>query len=224
MFKGFAVSKEQYTEPKRGYGWLIGVPLAILVKYGVPVFVVGFIWYSVSESRNGLEYEETLMGRVGQADVDKAFSHEGIFLLHAEHCYLDEDVRFDVRRMTGLVILKLSKSRMTSTQYSTLLNLPKVRQVHLNASSVQDDAFRNLHPDTPIEWINLSDTQIGDKAISSLRGCKRLKTLFLSGTNVGDESLEDILSIPNLEAVHTFGTKISEDGKAKLAKHFKEVN
>lgn len=195
--------------------WLLAIAIIVLVLGGIYL-----VWKYDTPPKPGAEGPIDpiieLKGKVTQQVFERNVLGRGAVALKAVECEFDENVEFDVVKLESLEIINLDSSRLTSTQFASLINLPKVTMISLARSNVTDKVFNRLGRDSMIEHINLDGTDIGIATIRKLQRMKRLKRLYLSHVSIDDSVIDELLKIPSIEELWVANTEITELGKERL--------
>ncbi len=109
--------------------------------------------------------------------------------------------------------LDLSKNRAIDSETLTrLLAKPfALRQLSLEATSVDNRIAVALKQATQLEEIDVSFTRVSDEFVEAILGCKNLTTLWLTKTEITDRAMDFIESMPNLDVLDVQQTHITDE-------------
>ena len=140
-------------------------------------------------------------------------------VLHGEQRLTDGDLAqlselSDIER-SKITIAVLSDTPLTDVFFQHLAELPNLRELYLQGTSITDHAPFELCTHK-LEVVNVDRTCFGDKAIGKLSLARELRVLSAKNTEVTNSGIYQLAKSKKLHEYHLSGTNVTKRGKILL--------
>ncbi|MEM8732915.1 MAG: hypothetical protein AAGG44_01745 [Planctomycetota bacterium] len=160
-------------------------------------------------------------GGAASADVEQISSLNGLFHLRIrQFAFTDADALKLVGTVApaplaaSLEILNLPQARLTGQGISELSKLPKLRQLRLGGSLIDDDAARGFSRLPNLESLHLIGPRISGDGLRSLIDCNKLSSLYIDDCPLPDDAWEALFAAKPSLHVHIDQAHHDRDPKA----------
>jgi hypothetical protein len=182
------------------------VAVALVARLG------GTVWY---------DYQRVATSKLNAFDPKakpkdpKAFHRVVYVTLHGSKV-ADEDLAV-IARLAALVILDVSKTRISNAGLMHLKGVKSLRVLSLNGTRIDDAGLKHLEGLTGMWQLLLDDTKVGDAGLLHLRGFTGMEEwLGLSGTQVTDGGIKHLQGFTTLRHLNLLRTKVTPQGGKDL--------
>lgn len=173
-------------------------------------------WRVPADARRLAEYESLEVLRLECPDPDvvrEVLAVAGelprLRELYVEGCPVGDDSLRSLSTATGLVVLDLSRTGITSAGVEHLAGLTALRHLELD-NALSRRFFGTAGPRAKLE------NHIGDAAMPHLAGMTDLRFLKLEGTDVGDEGMRHIASLGEMRFLYLQQTLVGNAGVEQI--------
>ena len=114
------------------------------------------------------------------------------------------------------VSFHLCPHTLTDETLAQLQQIPDLRWLYLQGTSITDDQLRYVAPLTSLVRLHLENTSIGDDGVQHLLPLQSLEYLNLYGSQISDDALPTLTQLASLKQLYLWQSKVSEQGLEKL--------
>lgn len=130
-------------------------------------------------------------------------------------------------RLAGLPKLRdlhLGSTSVDDAGAAEIATLKSVRRLELFNTKVTDEGLKHLGGMTDLQVLDLGTNKLTDAGARHLTGMTSLQSLNLNFTQVGDEGAKAFAGMPALRGLHLTRTRVGDIGVKALAGHGELVN
>jgi hypothetical protein len=128
----------------------------------------------------------------------------------------DDDLT-NLKNLTGLKSLFLSRTGITGAAFAHLRGLPALAELRVEGTQVTDDSLTELHSLPALATFRAYATSIGDEGAAHLRDLK-LTTLALGKSRLTDRGLESLAQISSLISLDVNQLPVTDLGLSHVAR------
>ncbi len=141
-------------------------------------------------------------------------------ILSVDETAFDDNGLMRLEECVWMEKLDVSFTQVTGTGVRAIRNMTALRELNLYGTDTHDDDLFVLDQIPGLRTLNLGLTSVTDACASHIGHLRSLEAINLGGTGVTDLILDTLIQLPSLQEVVLWETWITEEGLARIADNF----
>jgi len=112
--------------------------------------------------------------------------------------------------MPNLYLLRIRDTPITTRELAPLQGCVGLKELGINATTVDDDGVLFLKTAKDLRFLDLSDTRIGDRTLETISSLSKLRVLTVRGTRITDAGMRHLKGNTMLRSLHLCDTGVTD--------------